>query len=197
MTSNPDMPMPAVDTAARRKSRRTLLLIAAVFLAPLVVAGVLAVSGWHPGVAGEGQPILPQRNFAQENVRVLLDDGQVWAWRDSKPRLTLIALAGPDCATGCLAALTNLAKARAMLNHNQSRLRLLYVGQPPAAAAAPGMRDFWQVGTDVDGRLAVYRPSAADSVSAVLVESNGTALALYPPDMDASSLLRDMRKVIR
>jgi hypothetical protein len=49
----------------------------------------------------------------------------------------------------------------------------------------------------VDGRLAVYRPATADSVSAVLVESNGTALALYPAGMDAASLLRDMRKVIR
>ncbi len=189
--------MTTVDPAARRKSRLYLLLIALVFLAPLLVAGVLSVAGWQPGVAGEGQPILPQRNFAQENVRVLLDNGQYWAWRDSKPRLTLIALAGPDCATRCLDALTNLAKARAMLNRSQSRLRLLYLGRAPASAEAVGMRNYWQIGTDVDGRLAVYRPTMPDSVSAVLVESNGTALSLYPAGMDAAGLLRDMRKVIR
>ena len=189
--------MNTVDPAARRKSRLHLMLIALVFLAPLIAAGVLSLGGWQPGVAGEGQPILPQRNFAQENVQVLLDNGQPWLWRDSKPRLTLIALAGPGCATGCMQELTNLAKARAMLNRNQSRLRLLYVGQLPVAADASGMRNYWAVGEDVEGRLAAYRPTQADSVSAVLVESNGTALSLYPAGMDAAALLRDMRKVIR
>ena len=189
--------MPTVDPAAQRKSRRTLLLIAAVFLAPLVVAGALAIAGWQPGVKGEGEPIVPQRNFAQENVQVRLENGTLWPWRDVKPRLTLVALAGPDCATRCIAALTDLAKARVMLNQNQSRLRLLYLGQPPAADERSGMRNYWQVGTDVDGRLDVYRPRSPDSVSAVLVESNGTALSLYPAGMDAASLLRDMRKVIR
>jgi cytochrome oxidase Cu insertion factor (SCO1/SenC/PrrC family) len=189
--------MNTVDPATRRKSRLHLLLIALVFLGPLIVAGALSLAGWQPGVAGEDQPILPQRNFAQENVRVVLENGQAWPWRDSKPRLTLVALAGPDCATRCVQGLTNLAKARAMLNRNQSRLRLLYLGQPPASAAAGGMRNYWEIGKDVDGRLAAYRPATADSVSAVLVESNGTALALYPAGMDAAGLLRDMRKVIR
>jgi cytochrome oxidase Cu insertion factor (SCO1/SenC/PrrC family) len=189
--------MSTVDPVAQRKSGRTLLLFAAVFLAPLLVAGVLAVAGWHPGVAGEGEPIMPQRNFAQENVQIRMEDGTLWPWRDVKPRLTLVALAGPDCAAQCVAALTNLAKARVMLNQNQSRLRLLYLGQPPAADERSGMRNYWQIGTDVDGRLDVYRPHSPDSVSAVLVESNGTALSLYPAGMDAASLLRDMRKVIR
>jgi cytochrome oxidase Cu insertion factor (SCO1/SenC/PrrC family) len=189
--------MNTVDPAARHKGRLHLMLIGLVFLAPLIAAGVLSLAGWQPGVAGEGEPILPQRNFAQENVRVVLENGQPWLWRDSKPRLTLVALAGPDCATRCVQGLTNLAKARAMLNRNQSRLLLLYLGQPPASADAGGMRNYWEIGKDVDGRLAVYRPAMADSVSAVLVESNGTALSLYPAGMDAASLLRDMRKVIR
>ena len=189
--------MDTLEPSARRKSRLHLVLIGLVFLAPLIAAGVLSLTGWQPGVAGEGQPILPQRNFAQENVLVELENGGHWAWRDSKPRLTLIALSGPGCASHCVQELTNLAKARAMLNRSQSRLRLLYLGEPPASADAAGLRNYWQIGKDVDGRLAAYRPKTADSVNAVLVESNGTALSLYPAGMDAAGLLRDMRKVIR
>ncbi len=189
--------MPNVESAKRRTSRRTLYLIAAVFLAPLLAAVGLSLGGWQPGVAGEGQAITPQRDLAQEHVAVRMGDGSLWPWRDAKPRLTLIALPGPDCARRCIADLTNLAKARVMLNQNQSRLRLLYLGPQPAAAVASGMLDYWQLGTDVDGRLDVYRPKQRDSVSAVLVESNGTALSLYPAGMDAAGLLRDMRKVIR
>ncbi|MEO8746864.1 MAG: hypothetical protein ABI379_04290 [Rhodanobacter sp.] len=193
----PDTGMHTAHPALARKNRLPLLLMALVFIGPVIVAGVLAVTGWRPSVAGEGQPILPQRNFADENVQIVLESGQPWAWRDSKPRLTLVALAGPDCAATCMQVITHLAEARVMLNQNQSRLRLLYVGQPPAAAEAHGMRNYWTIGTDLHGSLADFSPSQPDTVNAILVESNGTALSLYPAGTDAASVLRDMGKVIR
>jgi len=190
--------MNSADSKPSRKSRVYLLLIALVFLGPMIAAGLLTWGGWQPGVKGNGQPILPQRNFVDENLRVELVDGQDYAWRDSEPRMTLLALAGPDCATHCLATLTAMAKARVMLNHKQSRLRLLYLGTPPGdATARQAMQTYWQVGRDVDGKLAGFRPATPDSVSAVLVESNGTALSFYPVGFDAAGLLRDMRKVIK
>ena len=197
MNMTPDTGMNTANPSPARKNRLPLLLIALVFLGPVIVAGVLALTGWRPAVAGEGQPILPQRNFADENVQIVLEGGQSWAWRDTKPRLTLIALAGPDCAANCVQAITHLAEARVMLNQNQSRLRLLYVGQPPASAANIDMRNYWKIGTDVHGSLADFRPSKPDTVNAILVESNGTALSLYPAGTDAAGVLRDLRKVIK
>lgn len=190
--------MKAADPAAVRKSRRFLLLVALVFAAPMIIAGLLNWSGWQPGVKGNGQPILPQRNFVAEQLQVRLYDGTSWPWRDSEPRFTLIALAGPDCAAQCFETLTGIAKARVMLNRNQSRLRLLYVGVPPAdPGRRTAMQTFWTLGSDVDGKLAAYAPAAPDSVSAVLVESNGTALSLYPAGFEVPGLLRDMVKVIK
>ena len=197
MNMTPDIGMNPANPAVQRKSRAPLLLLALVFLMPLIVAVALVIAGWQPGVAAEGQPIVPQRNFAQENVQIVLENGKSWAWRDTEPRLTLVALAGPGCAANCVQAITHLAEARFMLNQNQSRLRLLYVGQPPASAADIGMRNYWKIGTDVHGSLADFRPRQPDTVSAILVESNGTALSLYPAGTDAASVLRDMRKVIR
>jgi cytochrome oxidase Cu insertion factor (SCO1/SenC/PrrC family) len=184
------------DPAALRKSRRFLLLIALVFAAPMLVAGLLTFSGWQPTGKGNGQPIAPQRNFVDEKLRVQLANGQPYAWRDSEPRMTLVALAGPHCAVHCLDDLTAMAKARVMLNRNQSRLRLLYIGQPPAGEGLVAMQNYWLIGTDVDGKLAGYRPTTPDSVSAVLVESNGTALSLYPAGSDPAGLARDLQKVI-
>jgi hypothetical protein len=190
--------MNTADPDRTRKSRVHLLLIALVFLAPMIAAGVLTFAGWQPGTKGNGQPIVPQRNFLDEHLRVVLADGGDYAWRDSEPRMTLVALAGPDCAKQCLAALTAMAKARVMLNHKQDRLRLLYLGTPPAdASAREAMARYWQTGRDVDGKLDGYRPAKPDSVGALLVESNGTALSFYPPGFDAAGLLRDMRKVIK
>ncbi|WP_449426729.1 hypothetical protein [Rhodanobacter umsongensis] len=190
--------MNTVDPKSLRRSRMFLILIGLVFAAPMIVAGLLSWGGWQPGVKGNGQPIVPQRNFVDENVQVQLADGQNYAWRDSEPRLTLIALAGPDCAAQCFEMLTEVAKARVMLNRNQSRLRLLYLGVPPAdAGRRVAMQAYWTLGRDADGKLAAYVPATPDSVSAVLVESNGTALSLYPAGFDVPGLLRDMLKVIK
>jgi hypothetical protein len=186
------------DPKAVRASRLKLLLVASIFAAPFVAALLLTLGGWHPGVKGHGLPVLPQRNLAQEHVRVTLDDGSDWAWRAGTPQLTLVALPGPGCAARCFEALTGMAKAWKMLNNNQSRLRLLYVGAPPAdAAQVMAMKNYWRLGSDVDHRLDAYRPAAPDSVGALLVESDGTVLSRYPDGFDVSGLLQDMRKVIR
>ena len=191
-------PMNPVDPKSLRKGRLFLLLIGLVFAAPMIVAGLLTVGGWQPGVKGSGQPITPQRSFVTEQLRIQMADGGAWAWRDSEPRMTLVALAGPDCAVQCLDTLTAMAKARVMLNNQQSRLRLLYLGTPPSdTAARQAMSTYWSIGSDADGKLASFRPKTPDSISAILVESNGTALSFYPAGFDAAGLLRDLRKVIK
>ena len=198
------MTPPPSDTAVRN-SRLKLLLIAAVFAAPMLAAGLLTLSGWQPGTKGHGQPILPQRNFAIEALPVTLNDGSTYAWRDAQPRMTLVALTGPGCATQCLRQLDAMAKARVMLNRNQPRLRLLLVGALPAGQTVTGNRlqlganpdASYLIGRDVDGKLATYAPGAPDSVSALLVESHGTALSLYPSGFDAAGLAQDLQKVIR
>jgi hypothetical protein len=182
-----------------KAGRLKLLAIMAVFAAPIIVAGVLTFSGWQPGGRGYGQPVQPKRNFVDEHQRVSLADGGDYAWRDpTEPRMTLVAMAGPDCAARCFETLTGMAKAWVTLNRNQKRLRLLYVGTPPAdPAQVSAMKTFWLLGRDADGKLEAFRPDAADSVSALLVESNGTALAYYAAGFDGTGLLRDMHKVIK
>lgn len=188
--------MKEVQAKSVRKSRLFLVLIALVFAAPMLVAGLLTLSGWQPGAKANGEPVLPQRNFVDEKLQVRLHDGQLWAWHDSEPRMSLIALAGPDCATHCLAVLTKMAAARITLNTHMSRVRLLYLGMPPVNDVKDGMTHYWAIGHDVGNKLARFRPSKPDSVAALLVESNGTALTSYPAGFDPSGLRKDLQKVI-
>ncbi|MBB3226191.1 hypothetical protein FHW69_000781 [Luteibacter sp. Sphag1AF] len=187
--TEPNVSQPAPASRGRLK----LILIMLVFLAPIVAAGVLTLSGWQPTGKGNGQPIQPQRSFA--DVRIDLAKGGTYAWRDSEPRLTLVALPGPDCSTSCISTLELMRNARITLNRNADRLRLLYVGKPPATQ--PVVMNDWTVGADVAGKLETFRPTQPDTVSAVLVESNTTALSLYPAGFDPSGLRKDMQKVIR
>ncbi|HEV2539959.1 MAG TPA: hypothetical protein VGU03_09655 [Frateuria sp.] len=188
-------PAPSAPKAARLK----LLAIAAVFAAPMIAAGLLTFAGWQPGGKGYGRPVQPQRNFVDEHLRVSLAGGGDYSWRDpGQPRMTLVALAGPGCAARCFDALSGMAKAWVMLNRNQQRLRLLYLGEPPAdASQLAAVKTYWTFGRDDAGKLAAFRPAKADSVSALLVESDGTALAFYPAGFDGTGLMRDVIKVVK
>jgi cytochrome oxidase Cu insertion factor (SCO1/SenC/PrrC family) len=181
---------------AIRNSRLKFLLVVFVFVAPIMVAAILNMTDWQPTGKAYGQPIFPQRNFLQPTLPITLADGKTWPWRDTTPRLTLIALAGPDCARQCLDTLTKMAAARITLNSNMARLRLLYVGTPPADANSDGMKNYWALGTDTHNQLADFRPTQPDSVTALLVESDGTALSLYPAGFDPSGLRKDLQRII-
>ena len=185
------------DPTALRASRLKLLLIMLVFAAPIIVALVLTFAGWQPSGKANGQAVMPQRNFAAEQLPISLSNGDTWAWRAKEPQLTLVALAGPGCAKQCLDVLTKMAAARITLNRNAPRLRLLYVGRPPADAVASGMTGYWKLGQDPMAVLAPFTPTTPDSVAALLVESDGTALSFYPVGFDATGLRKDLQKVIR
>jgi hypothetical protein len=185
---------PNVSTKNLRSSRIKLILIMLVFLAPIIAAGLLTLSGWQPEGKGNGRPIVPQRSVTDVRIDV---DGKPWVWRDSEPRLTLVALPGPSCAEHCLQTLALMRNARIVLNRNADRLRLLYLGTPPTAAGADDVMPDWKVGHDAADAFHEFRPTEPDSVSAVLVESNGTALSFYPAGFDPSGLRKDMQKVIR
>ena len=181
--------------AVRRRNRLKLLLVAAIFLVPAMIAVGLGMSGWQPGARSHGEPILPQRSFA--DVPIVLADGSKYAWRDSQPRMTLLALPGSDCLENCVRLLGLMRNARIVLNSNADRLRLLYVGEPPKDTGAAELMKSWQMGHDVDGKLAAFRPHGPDSVAAILVESNGTALARYRAGFDPNGLRVDLQKVVR
>jgi hypothetical protein len=178
---------------AKPAGRGKLLLIAFVFAAPILAAALLTVTGWQPTARGNGLPITPQRTLA--DVVVTLDSGSHYAWRNTvEPQLTLVALPGPGCAARCKDTLLKMHNARITLNRNADRLRLLYLGVRPDTQAPDSD---WQAGIDVDGKLNQFRPTEPDTVAAVFVESNATALSYYPSGFDPSGLRKDLQKIIR
>ncbi|NII11368.1 hypothetical protein [Oleiagrimonas sp. C23AA] len=189
------MNAPTPTTPVTQRNRRKLLLVALVFLAPAIIAVALGELGWRPGTQSFGQPVTPQRNF--KSVRVDMAKGGTWAWRAKTPQMTLLALPGTSCAEACLRQLALMRNARVALNTKSGHVRLLYLGSPPTVAGASDVMPAWQIGRDANDALASFRPKGADTVAALLVESNGTALTYYPAGFDANGLLKDLKKVLR
>ena len=179
----------------RNRRRLQLLLVAALFAAPAVVGMALVLTGWMPGTKSYGLPILPQRNVS--GVPVHARDGKPFAWRDRAFRWTLVALPGPDCERRCLQALDLIHRVRITLNQNADKLRLLYLGAPPAGDDAGGVLRAWTVAPSSAHAFDDLRPNRRDAVAAVLVMPDGVALTHYPAGFDPEGLKKDLHKVIQ
>lgn len=177
------------------RQRLQLLLVASLFAAPVLVGIVLVAAGWMPGTRSYGLPILPQRNVA--SVRVHLDSGQPFAWRDRAFHWTLVALPGPDCEERCLRALDMMHRARITLNQHSDQLRLLYLGTPPHGEQAHMLLQPWSIAQTASNAFDDLRPGRRDSVAAVLVMPDGVALTHYPAGFDPQGLKKDLHKVIQ
>lgn len=179
-----------------RLNRVKMLLVVGVFVLPFLAAWLAYSVGWRPGTKSHGEAILPQRSF--KSITIRMDDGSTWPWRDSEtPRMTLIALSDGPCAKQCINLLALMRNARITLNDKQDRLRLLYLGEVPAGRAGEVLMQSWQHGRDEHAALKAFGPTQPGKVSAILVESNGTALVKYPVGFSPDGLKKDLHKVIR
>jgi hypothetical protein len=179
----------------RNRRRLQGLLIAAVFVVPVVVMLGLALGGWVPHGKSYGTRIQPERDLA--GVAVRRADGEAFAWTNRDSVWTLVALPGPDCATRCLRQLDLVHRAQITLDKSAAKLRLLYLGVPPAGDAAAGFERVWTLAGTSSRALEDLRPTAADSVAAVLVTPTGMALTYYAAGFDAEGLRQDLKKAVR
>ncbi len=180
---------------SRTRKRLQLAMIGALFALPVVLAAVLANTGWVPGARSFGEGIIPQRSV--ENVVIQLADGSHIDWHDPDWRWSLVAIPGKHCAQACIAQLDLMHRARISLNQNSGRVRLLYLGTPPLGAEAEQVMPAWQVGADIGSGFAGWAPTADDGVAAVLVKPDGIALTYYANGFDASGLRKDLYKVTK
>lgn len=179
----------------RNRKRLQLILIASLFLIPMLVAAVLTFSGWVPGTRSYGTGIVPQRTL--DAVEVRLADGGTLVWRDPDWRWSLVALAGPNCAEGCLQQLDWLERARLSLNQNADRVRLVYIGAAPEASAVERLKQHWTFGEDTTGGLREWTPTRADGLSVLLVKPDAVALTWYADGFDPNGLRKDLKKVLK
>jgi hypothetical protein len=178
----------------RNRRRLQAVLIAAIFVVPVVIALALTSLGWIPNGHSYGQPIQPERDLA--GVPVQLANGQPFSWHNRHAVWTLVALPGPDCAERCLRELDLAHRAQITLGRHADKLRLLYLGTPPTGAAAEGFERVWTLATTTSHALDDRRAAAADSVSAVLVTPDGKALTRYAANFSAEGLRQDLKKVV-
>jgi hypothetical protein len=182
----------AAATTRQRKARRTLLVIAAVCLAPVVASYAIYYVFPREGQVNYGT-LLP--TAPAPPLSGALPDGapfQFDAWRG---KWLLVTLAGERCEAACERGLYATRQARTMQGKEQDRIVRVVVltGANLPGAEVSGQHPGLVVvrGQDAD---AIYRGATGTSL---LIDPLGNLVLRYPVDPDVKGLARDLGRVLK
>lgn len=177
-----------------RKGRRTLVFIALVFAAPILVASLLAFSGWLPeGRRNYGELVDPPVHLDAPGA---LADGAAFPWATPQWHWTLVLRIPADCNSECRARLDQVGNLRISLGRHAEKLRIA-IDRPVAAdsvlGGARGVYLLAELPATIAGRM---HPARTDLVLA-LVDPAGFLMLRYPEQSDLRRVRKDLGKLIR
>ena len=179
------------------RGRRTLLLIAAIGLAP-IVASYAAYYWFTPSKRvnyGELLATAPAPVVAGADA-----EGRAFSLADLRGKWVLLIASRAGCADECARALYATRQARTIQGREQDRVVRLLL-QPPAApalaselaAAHPGL-----VVARVAARELLQLPLGASAVTAILLlDPRGNLVLRYGADPDIRGLANDLQRVLK
>jgi cytochrome oxidase Cu insertion factor (SCO1/SenC/PrrC family) len=188
--------------SAARQARVKLLLLAALFFAPVVGAFVLYfyLPQYIPqGRLNYGTLVSPARPVP---ALALGDAAGAPVAGALQGKWSLVYLGGDDCAEACQARLVLARQVRLALNQNRGRVQRVYVA-PSAAAAARARETLVAEHPDLvilaetEPRAAAAFFGAADPDALYLVDPLGNWLMTYAGVVEHKGLHRDLKKLLR
>ncbi len=181
---------PTVDQATRRRGRRSMILVALLFVLPLLLAVSLFVADWRPGGSvNRGELIVPPMDAAGVELEAV-NGGEKHRFAG---RWTLLHTVKDACDTNCLRRLYDTRQVRLAMGRDIDRVqRYLLVTDAHALA-------------DVDQAqhpdLVVLRAPSEDILSAEvgvrIVDPLGNIMMRYDPAQPADDVLKDLKRLLK
>ncbi len=186
--------------AAARKNRTALLVIIALFLGTMFVAGALRFSGWRPsGMKNNGELLKPYPDLRAYSPT--LADGTPYRWQDSPRTWRIMTLPeGCDGArhAACQHLLFDLDKVWRLMGKNADRVHVLWAGAVPVTNLA-AYSELRVVRADAGLRAGLPRAHAetAKGDTVWLIDPNGFVVLRYAPGFDPGDLRTDLSRLLR
>ncbi len=197
---------PGAGSATR--GRRTLMLVAILFLLPVVLATGLYVSGWRPEgrILAHGELLQPARPVGDADLKGA--EGTSFRLGALRGKWVLVYFSSLPCNEACQNNLYKMQQVRLTQGRDAPRVeRVLVV----ADAAVPALRDLAQ---RYPGLLAASAaPGVVQKLAREFVSSQGTAfdapgrvylldplgnlVLSYAPDADPSGMRKDLARLLR
>ena len=181
----------------RKSGRLQLLLIAAVFIGPLIVAAWLYTGGealQPEGRSNHGVLLEPIVSIADELPRSRVAEHYDNAW-------LLLYMNGAECEESCRDALYAYRQARLMLGKEMDRVRRVFLhGDTPPdtvflAEEHPGLITIEDSG--LASLLNNKRPADIPAGGYYLIDPLGNLVIYFRPDLDPAEMVDDIKHLLR
>ncbi|HZF27157.1 MAG TPA: hypothetical protein VEZ88_12910 [Steroidobacteraceae bacterium] len=189
----------------KSRQRRTLLLIALLFLLPVALSFYLYYghSGWLPtGTANHGDLIIPPRTLPAIALR---DSNGATVDRPFDGAWSLIYVGPGSCDARCREALYEMRQVRLALNRDSDRVRRVFLYEGDCCDESyfteqqQGLLRL-DLDSDADGKLVRAFPSAVPLVESGriwLADPHGNLMMSYAPAADAKGMLTDLKRLLK
>jgi cytochrome oxidase Cu insertion factor (SCO1/SenC/PrrC family) len=176
--------------------RAQLLLIASLFVLPIVASTLAYRFGHRAPTANHGELLLPPAQVNDQSFG--RPGGGAFSFRELRGRWALVAIDSGACAEACRAKLTVMRQVRLALGRNASRVaRVLFVDdqQPPDMAALAPFE-----GTEVavaPRGAAIAPPAAGDRSRLYLVDPHGNVMMRWAARADPEGMIKDLERLLK
>lgn len=177
--------------------RTILLLILALTLGSMGLAGVLRFSGWRPAsLQNKGELLNPYVDLRDHALT--LTAGGVYRWQDS-PRTWRIVVMPEQCdgvrRAECVRLLVTLDKVWRLLGPQAGRVHVVWAGALPIATE--GMPEVRAIHPDARLRAALAAPAEGRGDPVWLIDPYGFVVMRYPSGFDPAGLRRDLARLLK
>jgi hypothetical protein len=185
----------------RARGRRTLLILAAMFYTPVIVAFTLYYGGvWRPaGSASKGELIEPARPLAVAGLRepggAAAPDGVLAG------KWTLLYIGDGACDDACKRALVFGRQSRLALNNEMTRVQRVFLATGNCcdtayfAAEHPGLIALDASSPEAQALLAQFPADRANSL--FVVDPLGNLMMRHDSSQTTKGLLSDLKKLLK
>ena len=184
----------AEQLATRKRGRRVLLLIFAMFFGSMALAGILRFSGWTPPInRNHGQLFEPPVDLRQ--ARLHLADGTAYAWNPAARHWRIVLAPAAGCASECVTLSQQLDTVWRLFGPDADNVELLWLGTPPQAVATMPALRVLQAAPAVRAQLPGVDDPAGTPV--YVIDPNGFVVLRYAPGFDPGGLRTDLSRLLK
>jgi cytochrome oxidase Cu insertion factor (SCO1/SenC/PrrC family) len=189
-------------------ARRKLLLLAALFVLPMLVAYALYYSGWRPeAVHPFGELVQPARPVA--DAALVLLDGKPIRFSELRGKWTLVTFSAAECLSPCERNLVKMRQVIAAQGKEAERIQSMLIVKDAktrdwlnyAIQDYPGMRAVVGPPEAVDAlarQFTLPAGSPLDNLNRIyVVDPLGNFMMSYPADADPTGMRKDLARLLR
>jgi hypothetical protein len=180
-------------TSERNRNRLVFLGLVALFLVPMLVAGILRFTDRHPEINRQkGELLQPPADLRDAAPR--LAGGGTYAWNPEARTWRILVPAPVQCDAACAQLAEGMDKVRALAGKDMPRVDILWLGAHPAGLPDNGVR----VLAD-DPALRARLPRADDprGTPVYVLDPNGFVVLRYAPGFDIGDLRTDLSRLLK